>query len=190
MAFLTRSCEAYDAGHEYEAKRIAGVLRTLLHDSRSSRSLLGQLGLKGSTRFLDSSIPINPSNLLGTPGLFALDDGRWTPALDSHETYERRVSFDSWWTTPVTKLSDGTDVSRERYVLEVANTEGGAHIDPQASAIYDRLVALHAWPIAGVHADGSQGQPRGNQALAALRQIAHEVIRTLTASGDSASSTL
>ena len=42
IGFIERSAAAFDEGHEEEAKRIAVVLRVLLHDTPQSTSLLGQ----------------------------------------------------------------------------------------------------------------------------------------------------
>ena len=47
LQFLKTSAALYDRGDEAEAKPLAVPLRTLLHDSPRSRSLLSQLDLKG-----------------------------------------------------------------------------------------------------------------------------------------------
>jgi hypothetical protein len=44
--FLAVSCELFDQGNEAEAKRIAVAIRTLVHDTPASHSLLEQLGYK------------------------------------------------------------------------------------------------------------------------------------------------
>jgi hypothetical protein len=46
LGFLGRSCEDFDPGHHAEAVRIAAVLRTLFHDTRSSTSLLSHLNAR------------------------------------------------------------------------------------------------------------------------------------------------
>ena len=43
IGFLERSSAAYDEGYHDEAKRIAVVVRVLLHDTQSSHSLFEQL---------------------------------------------------------------------------------------------------------------------------------------------------
>ena len=55
LGFLRRSCELYDAGHKDESLRLSVVIRTLVHDTRSSTSLLKQMGIKDRL-FFDSSI--------------------------------------------------------------------------------------------------------------------------------------
>ena len=46
IEFLKRSTKSYDEGFESEGKRIAVVLRVLLHDTNQSLSLLNQLRFK------------------------------------------------------------------------------------------------------------------------------------------------
>jgi hypothetical protein len=60
LQFIEASADAFDKGFEGEAKRLAVTLRVLLHDTKSSRSLLGQLGRK-NIDFLDTAIPFNPT---------------------------------------------------------------------------------------------------------------------------------
>jgi hypothetical protein len=54
LDFLRTSADAFDRGVLSEYKRIALVLRVLLHDTSQSRSLLEQLGVKAGLRFLDT----------------------------------------------------------------------------------------------------------------------------------------
>jgi hypothetical protein len=54
LAFLRTSAHAFDRGVLPEYKRIALVLRVLLHDTGRSHSLLGQFGVKTSLRFWDT----------------------------------------------------------------------------------------------------------------------------------------
>lgn len=69
MGFLDRSAALFDEGHEEEALRLAAIIRVLLHDTRTSHSLLGQLGVKETLSYLDTSEPIHPLNALPTMGL-------------------------------------------------------------------------------------------------------------------------
>jgi hypothetical protein len=47
LGFLERSCQMYDEGHIEEAIRIAGTLRTLIHDTGKSTSLLKHMNATG-----------------------------------------------------------------------------------------------------------------------------------------------
>jgi hypothetical protein len=60
LKFLARSSEAFDAGEEDEAIRLATILRVLLHDTtaqgRDSHSLLMQLGHQQTLSFVDTGL--------------------------------------------------------------------------------------------------------------------------------------
>jgi hypothetical protein len=152
--FLQRSASGYDAGSEGEARRLAVVLRILLHDSGSSHSLLSQLQVKDALRFEDTALYPKPT-LISKAGLVIvelttgqrvrhiaplgnLSPGRIRPA----------VPFEQWWSFRVIEGSDGQIFSRRDLVLIMANQDGGAHIDPDLDADYaalcrDSLGVLH-----------------------------------------------
>lgn len=48
-----RSSESFDNGDYVEGKRLALTLRILVHDTRSSTSLLQSLGIKDKLRYYD-----------------------------------------------------------------------------------------------------------------------------------------
>jgi hypothetical protein len=49
LHFLEVSAESFDNGDDSEARRMAVHIRTLLHDTSNSQSLLKLLGLKGKS---------------------------------------------------------------------------------------------------------------------------------------------
>ncbi|ROZ49405.1 hypothetical protein EEB13_05645 [Rhodococcus sp. WS3] len=135
--FLKNSCATYDGGFEAEAKRIAVVIRTLVHDTKNSRSLLYQMKIKSVLQWNDTAHDIKPHNIAATTGLTSMGLGldgsiaflprvgerlRSAPSL-------RTVSFDDWWTRHVIKDANGNLFSRRDLVLALANKDGGAHID-------------------------------------------------------------
>lgn len=62
LGFIRNSCESYDRGDRSEGIRIGSSLRTLLHDTAASTSLLKHLGATGIP--LPSTCPeIGPSTL-------------------------------------------------------------------------------------------------------------------------------
>lgn len=56
LKYLGNSSALFDKGDHDEANRLATVLRVLLHDTKNSKSLLGQLGLKSSLLFVDTGL--------------------------------------------------------------------------------------------------------------------------------------
>lgn len=185
IAFLHASAKAFDAGSEGEAKRLATVLRVLLHDTSRSASLLGQLGLKEKISYVDTASPINPRNLLATPGLVMMqmsseEGGSYIAPLDnlSPERVQPNKPFPDWWEQPVTKDSGGNLFSRKDYVLTASNKEGGAHVDHSLDAAYADLTKNNALGCVYSTGAGPEQPMDRNPAFASVRQIAYEVEQT------------
>src|SRR2546421_47685 len=53
-AALATSCGSFDEGNDWEAARLAITIFNLVHDDRKIISLLTQLGLRASLRFVSS----------------------------------------------------------------------------------------------------------------------------------------
>lgn len=144
LQLLAHACRTYDAGHEAIGKHIALSLRVLLHSYGQSRALLEQLGLRKG-RFFDSAGALNPRNLLSESPLIvhSLSDtgGGYLPlmAAGTGPLGEKEVAFAEWWNEPVLKDVEGRKFSRLDLVLHVADTDGGAHVDPELDAAYMAL---------------------------------------------------
>jgi hypothetical protein len=144
LEFLRTSAQAFDHGVFPEYKRIALVLRVLLHDTSQSHSLLEQLGGKASLRFLDTRHPpiaatdhqiVGPHDwptgmIMMTATLSAAPDphgeGSWgyVPLLGSDpERSQSRKPFDAWWHDSIIDLRSGETFSRRHFVLGIANRE-------------------------------------------------------------------
>lgn len=187
LSFLELSAGAFDRGALGEAKRLALVIRVLVHDTAQSTSVLRQLALKDVLQFVDTAHPIKPGNLLPTEGLLmmrlgSVGSGYVAPLADGPPArYGKVKPFEQWWSAPVSKLRDGSTVSRKEYVLAAANREGGGHVDPALDPLFERFERQN--PFGWVLHEGS-GAPRPfseNAPLVAIRQIAFEVDQTLRA---------
>jgi hypothetical protein len=99
LTFLNSSVRAYDDGQPIEAKRIAVVLRTLLHHTASaaanarpnragSHALMVQLGWRDSWTWADTAGELNRAGLLPISNL--------APARFSAEAVEFRHTGDRW----------------------------------------------------------------------------------------------
>jgi len=188
LLFLRSSAAAFDDGFEGEAKRLAVTLRLLVHDTKHSHSLLDQLGVKNALRYVDTAEHINSANLMATMGLVHLQmtagvGGRYVAPLDNLAPPRVRapVHFDPWWTREVTKEQTGELWSRHKYVLTLANKEGGAHVNRNLDDDYERLARTvrFGWTYAQPGRDPNPFQ--GDPVAASVRQVAHEMIRTLDA---------
>jgi len=188
LGFLQSSADAYDGGNEAEAKRMAVHIRTLLHDTRNkdgspkSQSLLGLLGLKENTQFLDTSS--EEENTLGSYTGLVLQSigptgGRHVAPLDDlpPEHVSKQVSFDEYWLGNIFTDNNDNRFSRKTLILAMANQDGGAHIDPDLDQDYAELTKNNS--LGWIYGNQSQSGPVENASSAAVRQITHEILRTL-----------
>jgi len=182
LAFLRASGDAFDHGHDGEAKRLAVSLRVLLHETKGSRSLLGQLGLRRGD-FYDISFPDPVGNTLPHVGLAIVasrlgEVPRFAAPLDDMPIPPLRIPFDQWWAAPVLRAKNDETLTRRQLVLAVANQDGGAHVDSALDETYARLSRDNELGFSAVNAAGERLAMKGAE-LASVRQIAHEVLRTL-----------
>lgn len=188
ISFLLESSRGFDGGNFIEAKRIANSLRILLHDTKSSKSLLGQLGVK-NYHFINTCLPYDPENLAPYVPLLSfkfsskLGYRPWIVPLGNPKERPRRylMRFSDWWNMPVIKTpkkyARQISFCRREIILNVANTDGGSHIDP---TIDKKYAALSRWNAIGVVTEQNGiEQPIDNPILPCVRQIAHEVILVL-----------
>ena len=88
------------------------------------------------------------------------------------------VPFADWWNEPVLKDGKSRLLSRRELVANVADTDGGAHVDPELDEAYMELSRNNSlgWVFQG---DDATEPLKGRPELACMRQIAHEVLLTL-----------
>lgn len=184
LGFLEDSALAYDAGKQAEFKRMAVAIRILLHDTQSSTSLLSHLGQKNGLQLSDLATPLLDGNFGTDLGLVAIHgtpsvEGCFVPVYDMLRPGTIRP-FDQWWSNPVMKDVQKRTISRKVLVLTAANQDGGAHVDSEIEETYYDLSASNSlnWFV-GLDRDFANGKPLQGAGAAAVRQIAHEVLRTL-----------
>ena len=181
VSFLKVSADSYDKGFEAEAKRMAVSIRVLLHDTSHSTSLLTQLGTKDVVRFYDSAVfPQEFSEVFDGASLVAIPgtaDAKAIAFLDEGPTGTSGfVNFSEYWNKQILSTSE-KNFTRSELVLFVANTDGGAHVDPTLDVAYANLSRNHSF---GWKVGTSEMTTRSVDIveLASIRQIAHEIIRT------------
>jgi len=189
---LKNACTGYDGGNDLEVLNIATRLRVILH---GPGSLVSQLHLAKRLRFRDTSTHrLDPERNICVANIgFKLTVGvgaKWIPLLDGWpEGHPKppRQPFNIWWGEAILPSSspDGLDrtphYARRDLVLAIANQDGGAHVGHR-DANYDRLTKDHfTYEVAWRTAEGETSfQPvRGNPTNVCVRQIGHEVLRTL-----------
>ena len=190
LGFLQRSSESFDAGFTDEALRIAVVVRTLVHGTSKSTSLLAHLGSTG-IEILSLTTDVIAMFASGDPfyggakaprffngaGMFA--GGVFRPKLgDSAPGYFRPA--ESWW-LQVLVILDHVQFTRKSIVLSAANQDGGAHVDAKLTADYVSLIAPGS--VGSLVTTDANGiivaeAPISDVHFVALRQMAYEVLHS------------
>jgi len=183
LAFLESSSKAFDQGFEGEAKRLAVAIRVLVHDTKLSRSLLGQLNLK-TLLFCDTARDYDPRNLLSQCGLAVMQfkaggDAKYVPLFGATPIVPTRyLPFSRWWRKVIFMDDQHNSLTRQQLVLCVADQDGGAHVDPALDETYQKLTRKHSMGMQYSN-DGVTFTPVKGVANASIRQIAFELVTTL-----------
>jgi hypothetical protein len=180
IEFLKRSAESYDNGFDGEAKRLALALRILVHDTKTSHSLLGQL-TRLNGKFIGSAILEEPINKFPYSGLASIlmvgSESKYVALLDDVFGHAVWLPFKEWWTQVIFDDHQGTNLTRRELILTAVDKDGGAHVDPELDGAYHKLFRGDSlrWQVVkeGVRS------PIPLAERAAIRQIAHEMLRTL-----------
>lgn len=175
LNFLRLSASAFDAGHTSEAKRLAVTTRLLLHDTNRSKSLLGLLGWKQGVGYLDTAHDYNPNNLISHLGLVVFGGGSYIAPLDDRPN--KFILFPKWWNKIIIVDKNKNQFNRRELILALANKDGGAHVDPKLSKAYSDLTRKNS--VGWLLSDGTIDKPMVNIERFSMRQIAHEVIRSI-----------
>jgi hypothetical protein len=183
IRFISSSSQGYDIGDIDEARRIASHIRALVHDTRKSNSILGQLGKK-NILFYDSAIPREPGGLMSYQGLVGMEmsfnpQWGWMPYLfiDENPAVSWN-SFEEWWNAIILDDLHGIVFTRRDIVLSVCDQDGGAHVDKELDEPYVKLEKLKQFAFT-FNSNGIERKPRVGAGLASVRQIGFEVLMTL-----------
>jgi len=181
--FMHRSCVAFDEGIEGEAKRLATSIRVLVNDTRNQKSLLKQLHKKNidffETSFDFISNPMAHSGLVYFAMSMVERKARYAAMLDKIPIHcFKKVPFDDWWNQIVFRDNNQNEFTRRDIILYVSDQDGGAHVDPALDEIYASLLKDNTL---GMHVNFGKGEELipGSPVYAAVRQIAHEILKTL-----------
>jgi hypothetical protein len=128
------------------------------------------------TIFNGGLVMVQMSTGPGSEGRYIAPLGDIPPPSRGHYT-----SFGPWWADDVVQSGDRSWFSRRDFVLTLRDKEGGGHVDASIDDRWARLTRREG--LGWTYETEGQGHRalEGNVALAAVRQIAYEVERTLTA---------
>lgn len=91
--------------------------------------------------------------------------------------HERWLPFERWWNDPVIKDERKRYLNRRDLILNVADTDGGAHVDPGLDEAYADLSRNNS--LGWILNEGDVVRPFPPPVMPCIRQIAHEVLETL-----------
>jgi len=179
--FLRKSCAEFDAGDVAEAKRLALGMRNLLHgNQKSSPAVLSELELDWLP-VVDTRARFHARDIAPYFGLTTFyRDGnkvviRWDG--DEYAIYARRVPLGEWKFQPVFDDRSGIVFSRMDLIRSVADQDGGAHVQRKLGPKYGELFRKIIPTMFGVEPSEAVGPE--NVQLFAVRQIAHELLRSI-----------
>jgi len=102
---------------------------------------------------------------------------KYIPMLDDTLTSPRWCAFDEWWSEIVFKDDQGSTLTRGDLIRTVRDQDGGGHVDSSLESTYARLSRENS--LGWVMQKENSPTPILNAEMAALRQIGHEILKTL-----------
>jgi hypothetical protein len=184
---IEASCRSYDAGNDWEAARLATSIYALIHDGgKNSRSILTQLGLRSTMRFVSYSVPPDKRNLLPSTPLVLTrvgpDGGKHFPVLDQGPRGPKLIQVRTWWELESVFSYQGNLLSRRRLVFSLRSQDGGAHVDRSLTDI-EYVSMKHTAPALVFSRPPSPPEIIRGVELATMRHVAFEVLKSLDVMG-------
>jgi hypothetical protein len=138
--------------------------------------------MKDGLRFFDSAMPYDNENLLSHSSLVEMHvmahKTEPMPIFDDVLNPPRWVKFDEWWNGLVLVDKEKNEFSRRDIVLNLANKDGGAHVDHKIDEKYQKLRAGNGLGWFTIAEDG-RSIAGEDHVPATMRQIAHEMLKSL-----------
>ena len=144
LNFLEVSAERFDDGDTSEHVRLSSAIRIIMHNAGSNHALLHQLKMEEEVDFFDSSLGrgtvIGPTEALVMKSITSEGASYIAPLDDFPPSYTwKTASYSDYWTRVIFEDGDSNKFSRMELVIAVANTDGGAHVDPDLKKDYVAL---------------------------------------------------
>ena len=193
LDFLRSSCDRYDEGKVWEAKRIASVVALLLHSGhRRVFPLLAQMQKRDSFLYRSTAgdvlsrgngVPLCVMHLKHGGG-----DAEYVPICQTSDDYphQRDLPFLEWWNEPIFRSNEGRELTRKGLTLALRDQDGGAHFD----ATINRELYIHMiehdgapWLNRMLPDDWTPSGPVRDAHIASMRQIGWELDFSLVRAG-------
>ena len=178
LSFLERSCAAYDQGCNDEAIRIATVIRVIIHNTKSSTSLLKHLNATTINLLTSVNPVISESDPIFMLGMGKLINGQYLPKLELASG--ELIPVSKWWSQTVMKNGNIISLTRKNIVLTAANKDGGAHVDAKLTPAYEELAKDGAMGTSVQYnpLTGYKVEPDTDAHLLSLRQMGFELLNS------------
>jgi hypothetical protein len=171
-ALLKDSIDDFYAGVEVKAIEIAVRIRTLVHNTSSSHAFLATIDANYRNLDIYRRTPPSPRVVFAIPaGIQMSGDGTSKFIKDDFSSPQHElVTLERWWTEEYLIIGNIRS-SKKDVVLDVANKDGGAHVDP--SGVPVRHAAASEPPFAfGVNNNFT----RPNLARVTVAQAGNELL--------------
>lgn len=185
ISFLESSVKLFDIGNYSESKRIATTIRVLLHDTANSKSLLKLLHKKYEMFYFNVADKYDSHNIAGEFSLLDISlNSNYLGFLPrTHiDSKTPKITFDQWWEQIIISTSsqefDGHVFSRKDIVLNLADTDGGAHVDEKLREDYYKLTRENSMGFFG-NTNRNEVFNANNISSFSIRTIASELLCTL-----------
>lgn len=145
MQFLRNSLGKFYEGEFAESVRIATIIRVLVHETGMSKPLLKQALPNGlDLPILDHAAERPGEKAFVRFAVSARMGPTIAPAVDLGSSHHTLSTVGAWWNAEVFTFRSLVNTplvyTRKKVVLILANTEGGAHLDPEENPDYARLL--------------------------------------------------
>ena len=185
MQLLESQLRYFDNGERLHYKTISTSIRKFLHDTRMSKSLFTSLDLKERSFFstLNDETFNKPFAVSEGSRLVSLwfheGKAKYSAILEAPIYAGRMCSFEEWWNEEVIDSSkEEYRLSRKDIVLNIADTDGGAHVDTDEESSYRAIKYGEALGVRAIINGEEEVIPELH--IAILRQIAYEFMRTMS----------
>jgi hypothetical protein len=196
VEFMVDACEQFDKGKFNSAKLLATYIRTIVHQTQASTSLLTHLNRQRSIKFYNTSFtPKNAVYFLSMVSMCVLgnkdENNKIVPEpvfipVFKPKNYlgNRWLEFNKWWNKKVI-ISDHLTFTRSEMIRFMANQDGGTHVDNEVVEKYYKIAKanesmFYLTTKSLDHDPYQKGEPYKYLHYAVVRQIAHELIFSLT----------
>jgi hypothetical protein len=195
---LERACRIFDHDTFSAAKQISNLLHQLVDDRGANKAHLTRLGYRDALNIWQTRYEVSAgSDYKNTLSSVLMGIGRDKNGNQVARAYHlpnyledgnRRsaallADVETWLDSPAVRLASGDVLSRRMLIRYVRDQDAGAHSDAALDQLYDDMrKSIGINPDSSVQIAGKNfmiGDLLKNPSLAAMRQIAHELLSSI-----------